>query len=168
MKNYIISEGKFEELVKELNTPYCFEVDGCDCGEFNFLLEADIYISITRSCRKSSGTPDGMKWKLHEVNITEEILDEDKWEKYNISETFILDENQRKQIKMLAMTRSVKDIGYDEYGNEVIFEEPAKLDKWDELKQYLLIEKEKIHNTDDIPRYIFDDILFKIEELEDK
>lgn len=125
MKNYIISDDKFEQLCKALNTPYCFEADGCDCGEFNFKIEENVYIYINRSCRKSNQTPEDMKWKLHKVKLAEKV--EEEFDKYYELKDLKLDDCQRKHLEVLAMSRSIEDIGYGERGNEIITEKEKSI-----------------------------------------
>lgn len=166
MKFYIINENKLNKLKEALNKPYCFEADGCDCGDFTFELEKNIYLYIYRSCRKSSGTPEGMQWKIHEPSLSERVENKDDTEFCYEPSLFMLNKEQTSLIMALARTRTIKDIGYDEYGNKLYLKEDSKLDKWDELRGYLLSEKDKISNSDDIPQSIYDNILDKMNDFE--
>lgn len=38
--------------------------------------------------------------------------------------------------------------------------------KWIKLKEYIISEKNKIQNSDDIPQSIYKDILIKMDELD--
>jgi DNA-directed RNA polymerase alpha subunit len=40
------------------------------------------------------------------------------------------------------------------------------INKWDELRKYIIFEKNKIKNSNDIPQYIFDSILSKMNKLD--
>jgi len=140
MKDYIISEAKIEQLRRELKTPYCFEADGCDCGEFNIEIEKDIYIHISRGCRKRSSTPDGMKWKLHKVILAEKFEHEEELDKYYEIKDLKLDSKQRNWLEVLAMDRSVQDIGYGEHGELVVVCDESPLQKaLDSFKERLSV-----------------------------
>jgi hypothetical protein len=167
MSEYIISEYNLNNLKKALDVPYCFDCDGCNCGGFTFKLEENLYFSIYRSCHKSSSTPNNMSWKLHEPYISSKHIEENGNEYFSSVDDLDLNEEQKKQLVSFARIRTIRDIGYDEHGNYMDLEEIKETNRWYELKQNILNEKNKIENSDDILQHIFENILRTMDELEE-
>lgn len=52
-----------------------FDTDGCACGDFEIKLNEDLYLSVSRSCRKSGSTPDDKWWHIHEIRFHNQSLE---------------------------------------------------------------------------------------------
>ena len=89
--------------------------DGCGCGYFTYKLNDQLWISVYRSCRKSSMTPDEKLWQLHDVDFYEDV-----------SFSYYSYEGEK----------HIDDVeGFGEYITN------AKLNKKDEVKLYEILSK---------------------------
>ena len=60
-----IKEDYFNEILRKIkNHTIGFDVDGCACGRLEIKLNENLYLSIYRSCRKSSTTPNEKLWHI--------------------------------------------------------------------------------------------------------
>lgn len=62
------------EKLEDMKQNGIFVCDGCACGDFVYQLEDKLWLSVYRSCRKSSMTPDEKLWHLHEVVFYESVM----------------------------------------------------------------------------------------------
>jgi hypothetical protein len=107
-------------------TEYGWHCDGCNCGEFQAEIEGIGFLVIDRSCRKSSCTPDGMQFSFGSVipvynkSIINEYMDTyiyDEFEEQGIKQIGEINKEQSLTILEYAKQNTIKELGYDEYGN---------------------------------------------------
>jgi hypothetical protein len=103
--------------------------DGCNCGEFQIEITGVGFLVVDRSCRKSSSTPDGMQFSFGNIIsvYNKSILDpkynepymHDDFEEQGIVCIGDINAKQTRTILEYAKENTIRDLGYDEYGNEV-------------------------------------------------
>jgi len=62
-----------EDTFKDIKANCIFEQDGCACGDFYYQLSENLWITVYRSCRKSSNTDDERLWQLHDVVFYDDL-----------------------------------------------------------------------------------------------
>jgi len=60
-----------------------FRLDGCNCGEYEYQLDNNLYVGAYRSCHKSSSTTDNNRWELHDITLYKKT---DEWCDYGQGE----------------------------------------------------------------------------------
>lgn len=75
-EKYKINGDKFNELCDYIRD-FGFESDGCFCGDIDYQLEGNLYLSVYRSCWKSSNCPSGFNWYIFGPTVYNDIDDEE-------------------------------------------------------------------------------------------
>lgn len=99
--------------------------NGCDCGIFEVEVKDLGVIVVDRSCRKSNGTPQGMQYsfsgviRVYNKSVIEdgEELTSEELEKKGIECLGEIDTYQTQIILEFAKQNTIKELGFDEYGN---------------------------------------------------
>lgn len=119
-----IKNDVFEDIKKN----NAFECDGCACGDFYYQLNDKLWITVYRSCRKSSMTPDEKLWQLHDVvfydNIEFDYFERDG-KKYvdvisnfgNCLENVKLNKDDKEKL-FIILKNKTKEIWGNEFRNE--------------------------------------------------
>jgi hypothetical protein len=115
------------------NTTWGWHCDGCDCGEFQIEVENVGFVVVNRNCRKSNSTPQGMQYtfdrlvQVYNKSIIDKednyTYDSEDFEKHGIKFLGYIEERQALEIIDCARQNTIRDLGYDEYGNRVNIDE---------------------------------------------
>lgn len=110
-------------------TEWGWHGDGCNCGEFQIEVKGVGFLVVDRSCRKSSSTPEGMQYSFGNIIsvYNKSILDpkynepymHDDFEEQGIVCIGDINAKQTQIILEYAKENTIRDLGYDEYGNEI-------------------------------------------------
>lgn len=90
-----------------------FTSDGCECGEYGYKLNENLYLFAYRSCRKSGNTPDYSRWKIHDIefytnlNFYKDEIECEPEDKIEI----MLDKNQEKIVMNRLRRVSILETG---------------------------------------------------------
>jgi len=122
-----LNDYQMMRVTNELETiEYGWHCDGCDCGEFQIEVEDIGFLVIDRSCRKSSGTSNWMQFSFGSVipvynkSIINEYMDTytyDDFKEQGIKQIGEINSEQTQIILEYAKQNTIKNLGYDEYGN---------------------------------------------------
>ena len=116
-----IIANKFE------TTEWGWHGDGCNCGDFQIEIDGIGFLVVDRSCRKSSCTPDGMQYSFGNiipvynksiVDGDNDVFTHDDFEEQGIVCIGDINREQTQIILEYARENTIRDLGYDEYGNE--------------------------------------------------
>jgi hypothetical protein len=62
-----------QETFEDIRKNGKFTSDGCACGDFTYRLDDKLWLTVYRSCRKSSMTPDEKLWQLHDIQFYDNV-----------------------------------------------------------------------------------------------
>ena len=123
MMNIKLKEEALNDLLNDIEMNN-FTADGCACGDYAYQLDEKLYMYFSRSCRKSSGTPDEKLWHIHNVRFYEE--GEWEYEEYNgfkyryqfhpSNEELVSYKLNKEQFDIIV--EKLKDVSKELWGNE--------------------------------------------------
>lgn len=103
-----IKPKAFEQILCSIrNKEIYFDAEGgCACGRLEVQLNEQLYMSVYRSCRKSSSTPDNKWWHIDEFEFHNKpyaLYDEDKDEDsdFQITNLYLSKEQAGELIELL-------------------------------------------------------------------
>lgn len=109
-----IKEEYLTELLKSIEEfKIGFDTEGCACGKIEFKLNEDLYLSVYRSCRKSSMTPDDKLWHIEEIEFYSKPYDEFDYPEEPSPINIRLNKEQEELI-----LKKLKDVSVEIWGHE--------------------------------------------------
>lgn len=108
-------------------TEYGWHCDGCNCGTFEIEIKDLGFAVVSRSCRKSNSTPQGMQYsfsrfiRVYDSSIIDDgdALTSEDIDNRGIKYLGKIDTYQTQIILEYARENTIRDLGFDEYGNRM-------------------------------------------------
>ena len=112
----VIKEHVLGDILQHIEK-YGFTADGCDCGEWAYQLEKDLFLMAYRSCRKSGGTPEEKLWHISDLEFYKKVaVNPDYLEAEPENKTEMKLNRIQYEIIMNKLKKvSVEETGYLEY-----------------------------------------------------